>query len=132
MSDLRKLKAKEIKEVKLMLIEEQGGVCPLCLIPFSQLPSRDWCLDHDHKTGAVRGVLCRNCNGNEGRILKRVTMSSRGKPILHWLSRLYHYLDTHKVNKTGLLHPTFKTPAEKRAATARKAALSRKKAKAKK
>ena len=127
MTDVRKLKTTEIKKIKLELIEKQGGICPLCMIPFSQLPSRDWCLDHDHETGAVRGVLCRNCNGNEGRIVSRIIRSARGKPKLHWLSRLWHYLDKHKVNQTGLLHPSFKTPAEKRAAAARKAKLSRQK-----
>jgi hypothetical protein len=37
------------------LIERQGGVCPICLgVPTD--------VDHNHSTGAVRGVLCSNCN----------------------------------------------------------------------
>lgn len=42
------------------LIEEQGGVCPIC-----GRPDPDH-VDHDHATGEVRGILCFNCNGGLG------------------------------------------------------------------
>lgn len=35
----------------------QGGVCKICLDPFDAEH-----IDHDHSTGAVRGILCRRCN----------------------------------------------------------------------
>ena len=42
------------------LIASQGGVCCLCLsAPATQV-------DHCHKTGRVRGVLCFNCNSGLG------------------------------------------------------------------
>ena len=41
------------------LLAFQGGVCAIC-----QRPSkvRRLAVDHDHTTGAVRGLLCRHCN----------------------------------------------------------------------
>ena len=42
------------------LIDAQGGICPVCLKrPATQV-------DHDHKTGRVRGVLCLYCNAAMG------------------------------------------------------------------
>jgi hypothetical protein len=42
------------------LLEEQGGHCALC-------PAlEDLCVDHNHTTGRVRGILCRNCNAALG------------------------------------------------------------------
>lgn len=41
------------------LLEEQGGVCAVC----SGKPSRrNFCVDHDHASGDVRGILCGECN----------------------------------------------------------------------
>lgn len=39
------------------LLRGQGDKCAICV-----LPDRDWVVDHDHRTGAVRGILCRQCN----------------------------------------------------------------------
>ncbi|WP_239159168.1 endonuclease VII domain-containing protein [Winogradskya humida] len=42
------------------LLAEQGGVCAICGVEDPQH------LDHDHRTGWVRGILCFNCNGGLG------------------------------------------------------------------
>jgi len=39
----------------------QQGRCKMCGIHQSEL-SRTLCVDHDHKTGLFRGLLCRDCN----------------------------------------------------------------------
>jgi hypothetical protein len=39
----------------------QKGRCAICGIHQADL-KRALCLDHDHKTGKVRGLLCYNCN----------------------------------------------------------------------
>ena len=49
------LSADDYKE----LLVFQGGVCWICL---RHPRSKRLAVDHDHKTGAVRGLLCRGCN----------------------------------------------------------------------
>jgi hypothetical protein len=42
------------------MIKVQGGVCACCKTrPATQV-------DHDHKTGKVRGIVCLNCNAAMG------------------------------------------------------------------
>lgn len=41
--------------------EAQGGVCAICKKP-PQKHRRHLDVDHDHKTGRVRGLLCSPCN----------------------------------------------------------------------
>lgn len=51
------------------LIAEQGGRCPICLIALDRAATsgpRVPCVDHDHETGKVRGVICRPCNTGLG------------------------------------------------------------------
>lgn len=44
----------------------QGGVCAICQRPERRRNRageiRELCVDHDHATGAVRGLLCTDCN----------------------------------------------------------------------
>lgn len=42
------------------MLREQSGVCGLCGLP--ENVRRRLAVDHDHKTGAVRGLLCFRCN----------------------------------------------------------------------
>nr|WP_243725339.1 endonuclease VII domain-containing protein [Actinomadura rubrisoli] len=51
------------------LLKAQGGVCAICEQPRRQRLS----VDHDHRTGLVRGLLCRMCNG-------RLLTSARDNP----------------------------------------------------
>jgi len=42
------------------LVKQQGGMCAIC---GRADPEH---VDHDHETGAIRGILCFNCNGGLG------------------------------------------------------------------
>lgn len=41
-------------------LAKQGGVCKVCLGP--ALGKGAYHVDHDHKTGKIRGLLCHKCN----------------------------------------------------------------------
>jgi hypothetical protein len=46
------------------LINIQNHICPICTeifdLDFKSMKTP--CIDHDHKTGKIRGILCRSCN----------------------------------------------------------------------
>ena len=41
------------------MLEQQGGGCAICGRPPK---ARRLCVDHDHTTGEIRGLLCPGCN----------------------------------------------------------------------
>ena len=43
------------------LLAQQNGVCAIC-----RDPDRGLCVDHNHKTGDVRALLCNGCNSAIG------------------------------------------------------------------
>lgn len=45
-----------------LILEQQGGVCAIC----ARLNFRNLAVDHCHKTGKVRGLLCDPCNVSLG------------------------------------------------------------------
>ncbi len=45
----------------LAMREAQSGLCAVCRGPFSS-NGKHIHVDHDHATGKVRGILCRDCN----------------------------------------------------------------------
>lgn len=56
-------------EKKLLL---QKGVCGICFMRRSERHSL--AVDHDHKTGEVRGILCENCNRGIGMFMHDLTL----------------------------------------------------------
>lgn len=44
------------------LLQEQHGVCAVCSTPPDGVRQRYLCVDHDHYSGRVRGLLCHSCN----------------------------------------------------------------------
>lgn len=60
------LKPTELNELRKRLIVAQGYACAICGRRFDTvMPNgrkRIACLDHDHHSGALRGMLCVECN----------------------------------------------------------------------
>jgi len=46
------------------MVDDCNGLCSICHNPSPD--GRDLAVDHNHKTGAVRGLLCLNCNTKLG------------------------------------------------------------------
>jgi len=53
--NIRRLKSRGVKITESLYDSLQSQTCYIC-------NSKDICIDHCHKTGDVRGVLCNNCN----------------------------------------------------------------------
>lgn len=67
------------------MYEEQNGVCAVCEKP-GDGRWKKLCVDHDHKTGKVRQLLCRNCNMILGQVDDNI----------NHLEKLTSYLKKHK------------------------------------
>lgn len=72
------------------MLKAQGGVCAICGNPqkWGKTSRDNLCVDHDHETGAVRGLLCNGCNravgffGDDPVILARaISYLARAKEI---------------------------------------------------
>jgi hypothetical protein len=81
------------------LWDAQRGACALCDRPFpptveEQYARREPQVDHDHLTGAVRGLLCRVCNTRLG-ALEKMTPD--------WLDRVAHYARSEEAGRREAL-----------------------------
>ncbi len=104
MTEIIKLKAKDVKSLRDKLLAVQNGKCAIC---------GDDChtpqLDHDHITGLIRGVLCRTCNSLESRSIRH-----RYAPRAHisWtnpIQFLTNIVKYWKMDQHPYIHPTFDT-----------------------
>lgn len=111
---MERLTYKQQTELKSKLLQEQGYLCMICRNNLRRINQRDVCLDHDHKTGVIRGVLCRGCNGAEGKIINLATRFKKDLTQLQWLRNLLTYLEFHQAPRTEFLHSTYRTEKEKR------------------
>jgi len=115
---LIKLRASEIRTVRLQLLAEQNNLCAICQQP---LDPQEAVLDHCHTTGQIRAVLHRGCNMYIG-ALENNQKRNRITPtrLTNILAGFESYVTTLK----PITHPTHKT-TEERAARARKRAKAR-------
>jgi hypothetical protein len=58
-------------EQRQVILAYQGGLCPVCGHALTETGYMKPQLDHCHKTGRVRGLLCRKCNAAVGRYESR-------------------------------------------------------------
>ncbi|MCP4342364.1 MAG: hypothetical protein GY799_26680 [Desulfobulbaceae bacterium] len=124
--------------VRMQIQVAQGNKCPLCKANFGDgklvgkriVPKYTPVLDHNHDNGRLRGVLCNNCNGMEGKIKNRVRRASRDLSDIEWLENLLTYWKLHVEPRSPYTYPTHKTADDKRIARNKKARLRRAQAKA--
>lgn len=62
------------------MLKQQGGVCKICQQKCST--KRKLAVDHDHGSGAVRGLLCFQCNSAIGKLKDSVTLLRRAADYL--------------------------------------------------
>jgi hypothetical protein len=120
-----KLKTKDIPAVRASLLKQQEGIDPITGLPI-EVP----CLDHDHRSGKIRGVLDRKSNAWEGKVRNafvRVGLAKTQADYADCLRRLADYVS--KDYSQADTHPMHKTFFEKRLARNKKARLKRKRAK---
>ena len=76
------------------MYSDQDGRCGICGIHQSELKRR-MCVDHDHETSDVRGLLCNNCNRAIGFLMDSVKNAGCA----------YEYLLSHKKMAGGVELP---------------------------
>lgn len=110
---MRRIKTTQVAAVRQDFADKQGGRCAICLQP---TPPASQVLDHDHTTGFLRAMLCRNCNGIEGKIKNLARRGQRMYDHRWFVNRLFKYWEEHDDARPehGLLHPSHKTDDEKR------------------
>lgn len=121
-----RLTAKQVAAYRKQLLEEQGGLCAICLEP---IKAGEEVLDHDHKTGQVRGVLHRGCNAMLGHIENNRARHMLTSPIrfAKFLARVATYIV--KRRDDAPLYPTHRTDDEKRELRNKRARAARARAK---
>ena len=104
-----KLKYSEIKTFRHQQLIKQLNCCSLCGDPVAEDQA---VLDHDHKSGQLRGVLHRGCNSLLGKIENSMPRSLVDIGRLANISKnLIKYLTADAVSE--LLHPTYLTEEER-------------------
>lgn len=101
-----KLKQSDISKVRSVIQKQQNDRCEICNIDLRTVVS---CLDHDHKSGKIRGVLCANCNGIEGKIFNLARRAKRKVTESVFLYLLIDYWHTYSKYPREEIHPTHKT-----------------------
>ena len=113
-----RLTATSLKVFRARVLEQQNGKCDLC----GGTPDAA-VMDHDHKSGACRGVLCRGCNAMLGHIENNMPRHKLTdlKKLSSFCANLVTYIAKHRAYPRSEVYPTHRTADEKRVIRNRKA-----------
>jgi hypothetical protein len=112
------IKPKDIKPLREQILQEQQGLCAICHDP---VVASEAVLDHCHRTGYIRAVLHRGCNAFIGHIENNQARNKiTAKRLESILANFELYINSHRL----LVHPTHRTP-EQRKERARKRAQAK-------
>ncbi len=103
---MRRIKQSEIPTYRQLYAQEQNNICPLC-----NKEILDPVLEHDHKGGQLRGTTCRKCNSALGAIENAGKRYGIALPDLIQITKNF---ESHINNTKPILHPTYRTPEEKK------------------
>lgn len=70
------------QETLEQMLHQQNALCDICSIPLTK-----YCVDHDHATNQIRGLLCRRCN----------LLIGMAKDSVEILQNAVTYLEKHNV-----------------------------------
>jgi len=105
---LTQTKAKDRLDIIAELLPKQDGKCPLCGRDLFAILPRNRCIDHCHKTGRIRAVLCRNCNGIEAKIRNLVKRVGGNTDPEEYFKKLIDFWTWHEQNPSKLVHWNYK------------------------
>jgi hypothetical protein len=107
---VNQIKTKDIAQVRADLLIQQGGCCALC---GEVIEPGKAVLDHDHRSGQIRGVLHRGCNALEGQIVNALP---RNLITPQRLAEIFSRWAQYHLDLKPLLHPRHKPkkPAKKK------------------
>lgn len=122
MTSLRQLTNSSVAAHRKAKAASQKYICPICRGP---LQAGKPALDHNHKNGHCRSVLCNSCNVGEGKVLAAMLFRTPKNNLAYkdqvaWLRNLARYLEYHNENPSGVIHPTFDLRAGKQKPVKRK------------
>lgn len=121
MTVARKIPRSQLKTYTITLLKrDQNMCCAICGRPIDlkvRGNKSDYVVDHNHETGAIRGILHRSCNSAEGKVLKAAgSWGAKDCSItasIEWLRKMLAYHDHHEQNPSIYIYPAHKTEAEK-------------------
>ena len=116
---MNRIKPKDIKPLREQILREQQGLCAICHEPVAVTEA---VLDHDHTTGYIRAVLHRGCNAFIGHIENNQKRNRITATRLNQILTNYQfYVNSHRL----IVHPTHKTPEERKERARKRARAKR-------
>ncbi len=95
----------------------QGGMCGICQLPIDLTQKGEGVVDHDHKTGEIRGVLHRSCNAAEGKIFNAAAAWGAKSTVQAGVEQyLINLIGYWRRPRTGFMYPMHKSADDKREA----------------